>query len=669
MPIDVKEFRRKREQLKAIVLKTAETASILEEHGVESDIKQLEELADKLEDDFFRVLVIGEFKNGKSTFINYMLGEPVLPTDTLPCTAIITEIEYASSKSAELYFSEDMPEEISQYISKKVADHIKSSRDSSQVPPMTLRLDEISQCIKIPKELMFTDDDDDDDDDGGISAAKKAIGEFPFTKIVVKYPLEILKDGVKIVDTPGLNESNARTRVTNDYLGSADAVVFLFRQPKILSKTDKEYIKEQRLGDNDIFFAVNAIDDIDDSDKEEFIDTTRKALSRWTRLGSKGVFFVSAKTGECMSDFESALSSYLETDRAKKQLLPAQKGLISCIKGLITSSETYNAALESEDPGGLKERKKAASHSLNEAERAKDNMIARLDEKTRSLYADVRSSMENKYQSILQAIPGEVSRMNTNSRITLAFWNNKEQAEALTREIMDKLRTFFEHEIRKWAETELTDMLQTFLDDLRNELEGDMKRFYEAISRFNYAFTGDMPQADESFFSNMSSIMMGLALGGIGYAAAGGILGYGTINTVLGSILGTVLGSTIFSTIFAGGTIIGIAYAAYKLWNYSDEATNEHKNAVQKACIEELSDKKSEVCNEYAGQLSSQIREQLRVIDNGLEGEVEKNRELLRAIERDIESKAEERRKKVNAIRGQVQNLIARKKEAENVKI
>ena len=167
----------------------------------------------------------------------------------------------------------------------------------------------------------------------------------------------------------------------------------------------------------------------------------------------------------------------------------------------------------------------------------------------------------------------------------------------------------------------------------------------------------------------MSSIMMGLALGGIGYAAAGGILGYGTINTVLGSILGTVLGSTIFSTIFAGGTIIGIAYAAYKLWNYSDEATNEHKNAVQKACIEELSDKKSEVCNEYAGQLSSQIREQLRVIDNGLEGEVEKNRELLRAIERDIESKAEERRKKVNAIRGQVQNLIARKKEAENVKI
>ena len=632
MPIDVKEFRRKREQLKAIVLKTAETASILEELGVESDIKQLEELAHKLEDDFFRVLVIGEFKNGKSTFINYMLGEPVLPTDTLPCTAIITEIEYASSKSAELYFSEDMPEEISKYISKKVADHIKSSRDSSQVPPMTLRLDEISQCIKIPKELIFTDDDDEDDD---ISATKKAISEIPFTKIVVKYPLEILKDGVKIVDTPGLNESNARTRVTNDYLGSADAVVFLFRQPKILSKTDKEYIREQRLGDNDIFFAVNAIDDIDDSDKEEFIDTTRKALSRWTRLGSKGVFFVSAKTGECMSDFESALSSYLETDRAKKQLLPAQKGLISCIKGLITSSETYNAALESEDPGGLKERKKAASHSLNEAEKAKDNMIARLDEKTRSLYADVRSSMENKYQSILQAIPGEVSRMNTNSRITLAFWNNKEQAEALTREIMDKLRTFFEHEIRKWAETELT----------------------------------DMPQADESFFSNMSSIMMGLALGGIGYAAAGGILGYGTINTVLGSILGTVLGSTIFSTIFAGGTIIGIAYAAYKLWNYSDEATNEHKNAVQKACIEELSDKKSEVCNEYAGQLSSQIREQLRVIDNGLEGEVEKNRELLRAIERDIESKAEERRKKVNAIRGQVQNLIARKKEAENVKI
>ena len=52
------------------------------------------DLKKKLENDNFKVLVIGEFKNGKSTFINSLMGEKVLPAYSTPCTAVNNELIY-----------------------------------------------------------------------------------------------------------------------------------------------------------------------------------------------------------------------------------------------------------------------------------------------------------------------------------------------------------------------------------------------------------------------------------------------------------------------------------------------------------------------------------------------------------------------------------------------
>ena len=45
----------------------------------------------RLELDSVKIAVIGEFKAGKSTIINAMLGKEVLPTWTVECTAAITQ--------------------------------------------------------------------------------------------------------------------------------------------------------------------------------------------------------------------------------------------------------------------------------------------------------------------------------------------------------------------------------------------------------------------------------------------------------------------------------------------------------------------------------------------------------------------------------------------------
>jgi ribosome biogenesis GTPase A len=46
----------------------------------------------KLDDERFTLVVLGEFNHGKSTFINALLAEPVLPTGITPTTAVLTHV-------------------------------------------------------------------------------------------------------------------------------------------------------------------------------------------------------------------------------------------------------------------------------------------------------------------------------------------------------------------------------------------------------------------------------------------------------------------------------------------------------------------------------------------------------------------------------------------------
>lgn len=64
----------------------------------------LSKLSEKVNNDTFKIQVVGTFKNGKSTFINALLGSHVLPAYSLPCTAVINEVKYGKEKKAVLYF-------------------------------------------------------------------------------------------------------------------------------------------------------------------------------------------------------------------------------------------------------------------------------------------------------------------------------------------------------------------------------------------------------------------------------------------------------------------------------------------------------------------------------------------------------------------------------------
>ena len=207
----------------------------LNDMGLAVSGSALLDLKRKLENDNFKVLVIGEFKNGKSTFINSLMGDKVLPAYSTPCTAVINEVIYGKEKRAVLYFKNPLPAEISPDIQPGAMQHIKKY-EGKEIPPIELDVADLVDYVAIPDPTKDQAD---------------SIKELPYSKVILEYPIELCHDGIEIIDSPGLNENGTRTKVTEEYLNQADAILFVFRCPKIAGASISQI--RFMLGDTTIF--------------------------------------------------------------------------------------------------------------------------------------------------------------------------------------------------------------------------------------------------------------------------------------------------------------------------------------------------------------------------------------------------------------------------------
>src|SRR5690606_4125647 len=65
-------------------------------------VRRVEDVMHYIQADNFRIAVLGEFKRGKSTLINALVGErDLMPSDTLPCTSALTEIRGGKRRTYE----------------------------------------------------------------------------------------------------------------------------------------------------------------------------------------------------------------------------------------------------------------------------------------------------------------------------------------------------------------------------------------------------------------------------------------------------------------------------------------------------------------------------------------------------------------------------------------
>ena len=187
-------FKEKQTELAGML---GEASEVIADLNMQQFRDNLKKLSDKVQNDSFKVQIVGTFKNGKSTFINSLLGEEVLPAYALPCTAVVNEVKWGEEKKAIVHFRNPLPDKLPSGIPEKAKQHMKKF-NMKDIPPIEISYDEIEKYAVI-----------------SIGNGKEELEyESPYEKIEVFWPLPILKNGVEIIDSPGLNECATRTRVT-----------------------------------------------------------------------------------------------------------------------------------------------------------------------------------------------------------------------------------------------------------------------------------------------------------------------------------------------------------------------------------------------------------------------------------------------------------------------
>src|SRR6202167_595912 len=79
-------------------------AELAEEFDAEQVAADARSVAERISEGRFYVACIGQFKRGKSSVLNALVGDNVLPTGVVPVTAVPTIVRYGRSAAARVRF-------------------------------------------------------------------------------------------------------------------------------------------------------------------------------------------------------------------------------------------------------------------------------------------------------------------------------------------------------------------------------------------------------------------------------------------------------------------------------------------------------------------------------------------------------------------------------------
>lgn len=248
-----------------------------------------------------RILVMGEFSTGKSTFINAFLGKDIFIRDTLPTTAIITKITYG--------------------IQKGITIHYKNG-DAQSIQDNTL-LREITA----------------EDASGNVKNSIRS--DIDYVRITA--PIDSLKN-MEFIDSPGLSADNMdHTNITTDYIPEADVIFWIINIQHAGRSTEFQTIHSlpERLK------PVIILNQIDIVDEDEQIDAVVEQLRRNLKSSVQKIFPLSAQDaleGKLNHDMELVSESrFTALENYVKQVLTPNAGMV---KGRSVLSELANCLAE-----------------------------------------------------------------------------------------------------------------------------------------------------------------------------------------------------------------------------------------------------------------------------------------------------------------------------------
>ncbi|MFD9430891.1 dynamin family protein [Streptomyces sp. NPDC060002] len=573
-------------------------------HGLNAQeaINKLDVVHDRVESHTFKVMIVGEFNRGKSTVINALLGERVLPSYAQPCTAIINEVKWGEERRARLY-----PMQV----------------NGQNVAPIDIGVDELADYVTI-----------EDGEDGKPRSN-------PYARAEVFWPLPLCENRVEIIDSPGLNEAPKRELITLGYLDQADALVMVMMATAPVSMSEQTFLNVhvRDRGHHEVFFLITRIDDVPEAEQTGTMKSVRSRLSRYSTRENR-VYFVNARgmlegrigqdrglvEASGMLPFEAELERFLVSERGHVKVLVPALRLSNVLTDARRSIETQQGMLR-QSAADLRRTYEEQQGPLQQVEQRRRLILSRVDTHLRDIADEAGARARRFYRQTADSIEQWVLEIPLESKLRGFNPRTKgAQAAAIQAELSEKLSAKLQEASACWQETELREFIEQRVEDLRGEIGEDLTELINRIDAIRYELAAiPRPASLDDGAGGVERVLaagIGTVLGGPGLGIAGANFGFkGVAKAVVPTlgvvVLGAAMGFAAFPLFLA---VMAVNLVGVAIQSGSAEKALKAKIATEYA--NRLRDQTDEIVTDLIAEVRGQLGKVREVIDEGIEAEV-----------------------------------------------
>lgn len=438
------------------------TIDVLIKQGKSESADNLKKLVDNVEKGLFSIVLVGEFSAGKSTFLNALMGMRILPSFTSETTATVNFLRHsteAPNGEAGIVYYNDGHQEVLKELTLDSVSNVVSTKSNMGKEGVALSVDHVDLFLES----------------------------------------EYLKNGIMLVDSPGLNGIAANhLEITRRQIEKSHAAIFMFSADHPGSKSDFEHLEELRSKSKNIFFVLNkinvinpsenvtvesVINDLKDSYHKKFPEENEipeiwpvaanaalAARDKNYQYQNGEVVTTEARRSELeeisrMKAFEDRLMEYLTTgERTRDQLLEPVNKSIESLKRLKDNLDDEKQGLSN---------KEIAEDFLKEKE-AVEKQKKELERNKKSILEPIRGEIVASISRMKNAIGSNIERIQKNISDEIKLLDDPEELLNFADDLEDSLDRKYRHLIRNIQDdvySEILDIAQNKCYDYLSDLD------------------------------------------------------------------------------------------------------------------------------------------------------------------------------------------------------
>lgn len=595
-----------------------------EKLDLNGNINGIDEILKRMANDNFNVAIVGEFKRGKSTVINALLGKNILPVDVLPTTATLNKITYNVTPFVTVEYKDGRKEQIG------------IEELDNYVTKLTRESEERAKTIK---------------------------------EAVVYYPINYCKNGVTIIDTPGLNDDAAMTEVTMSVLPTIDAALMVIMAQAPFSESERDFL-ESKIITSDlgrVLFVVTGIDLLDEEDVDRVLENIKRRIQEHVlkkaesvygvdsreyqtyqrKLGNINLYGLSAKKAlkakvkgdvqmledSCFPTFEAALEKFLSEERGAitlsvpvSRIKTASMELVKAIQLRMSSMDMMASEFEKKYTAALGE--------IESVRKERSREFDTVNENADMAFAGLLPMIDSYWDTVEQAVSDAIDAYPI-SNSDLKKENAAATAQALTNQVKNAVA-----KVSQTVSERIQNAINVALEGEAQRLAGFENYFFQATERIHGMFMPQRTSASggDSVIGVVANSLVGFGIGGVyvGFKEAGwkgallggatgvGGMALGNIG-VFGLLMPALAIPITWPVVIVGSLVVGTLSLFSSKWvvdkTFSREKIETYKASFKAQVLEEIQRMKGE--NNFAETVRRQVDEAFGALKEKIRKETE----------------------------------------------